>query len=94
MENIKLALEKAELAIAFYQKRLNEQGFYSPNRQPEVLEALEAIKAAKEELSNSYQDPTPKEIYHLILKGGTDGGWQGFALSVSNFLKQKWSIRK
>ena len=89
MNKIKDALDKAQLAIEFYQRRLNEQGFYSPNKQPEVLEALEAIQIAKEEINREWHHPNPNEVYDLIRIGAADGGWMGYAKFVSNFLETK-----
>lgn len=35
------------------------------------------------------KDLTSKEVYHLILKGAADGGWQGFALAVQKAYQEK-----
>lgn len=82
------AILKAKEAIEFYQKRCNEQGFYSPNKQPIVEEALASINKALE--PDNWVNPTPKEVYDLIRTGAADGGWQGFALSLSKFFKNKF----
>lgn len=54
-------LQLAKECILHYQTRCNEQGFYSPNKQPIVQQALKAIQ---ETLNRQISDEEISNLWH------------------------------